>query len=155
MNPGPSADAVPLWVGLAVASTALLGVALGLPTGAPDATDPARTVDEVASSPHDATATATFSRSSRVVLRPTGLERCRGDACSHATFAFGPVTPVAEGSALAAVLAGRSPRTAFATPVAFRRAAAAARARAPVVRETARLRARHVTWRGVDVTLVG
>lgn len=150
------ADALPVWVGLAVASVALLGVTLALPTGAPDAAVAARTVDDVAASSYDADATATFPARSRLELRTHGLDCCRGGTCAHATFAFGPVTPVADGSALSAVLRGTPPQRVFDSSAAFRRTAADARARGSVVVPGAtRLHARHVTWWGVDVTLVG
>ena len=150
------ADTLPVWVGLGVASVALLGVALGLPTGAPDATAPARTVDRVAASSYDAEATATFATRSRLELGPHGLDRCRGESCAHATFAFGPLTPVADGSRLSAVLRGTAPERVFDSPAALRRTASAARDRSPVVvPDATRLHARHVTWGGVDVTLVG
>lgn len=156
MDTDSPTDALPVWVGLAVAGVALLGVALGLPTGAPDAATPARTVDDVAASSYDAAVTVTFSARSHLELRPNGLERCRGETCAHASFAFGPVTPVADGSPLAAVLRGDPPGRAFDSPTAFAQAAGEARARGSVVAADAtRLHARHVTWGGVDVTLVG
>ncbi|MFC5970637.1 hypothetical protein ACFPYI_04760 [Halomarina salina] len=150
------ADAVPVWVGLALASVALLGVALGLPTGAPDADRPAATVDRVAASSFDATATATFETRSRLELGPHGLDRCRDDACAHATFAFGPVTPVSGESSLSAVLRGTAPEQVFDSPASFQRAARDARdGESVVVPDATRLHARRVTWGGVDVTLVG
>lgn len=148
-------DLLPVWTGLTVAGVALLAVVAGLPTGAPDATAPARTVDEVASSPYDTAATTTLRTRSRVELRPHGLDRCHGDACAHATFAFGPVVPVVDGSPLAAVLDGTPPRTVFDSPADLRRAVDRAHQRAPVVATTTELHARHVSWGGVDVTLVG
>lgn len=148
-------DLLPVWTGLTVASVALLGVVVGLPTGAPDATTPARAIDEVASSPYDASATVPLEPRSQTELRTRGLERCRGTACAHATFEFGPVVPVAPDSSLGAVLAGTAPEAAFDSPAAFRRAVERARQRAPVVTRTTELHARHVSWGGVDVTLVG
>ncbi|MFD1513490.1 DUF7283 family protein [Halomarina rubra] len=156
MDTEAPADTLPVWVGLAVASAALCGVALGLPTGTPDASTVARTVDEAASSPHDATTTTRLSAADRLELGRHALDRCRGDACGHATFTYGPVTPVGDGESLARVLAGRSPASVFDSPATFRRAVERAREDAPVVVDGAtRLTARHVTWGGVDVTLVG
>ncbi|MWG35427.1 DUF7283 family protein [Halomarina oriensis] len=148
-------DLLPVWTGLTVASLALFGVVVGLPTGAPDATEPASTVDEVASSSYDASATVSFRTRSRVELRPHGLDRCRGDACAHATFEFGPVVPVAADSSLAAVVAGVAPESVFDSPATLRRAVERARQRAPVVTTTSELHARHISWGEVDVTLVG
>lgn len=148
-------DTLPVWMGLAVASTALCGVVLGLPTGAPNAAEPARTVDEVAASSYDATTTVRFATTTRFELGTHGLDRCHAGSCAHATFAFGPVTPVAAGSPLAAVLGGRPPEEVFDSSTEFGRVATEARSNAPVVVHATRLTVRHVTWGGVDVTLVG
>jgi hypothetical protein len=51
------------------------------------------------------------------------------------------------------VLRGAAPNATFDSPAAFRDAVD--RTRTPVVVTTTELHARHVTWGGVDVTLVG
>jgi hypothetical protein len=145
-----------LWLGVATASALALGVAAALPaTVPPDAQRAAATVDAVATSPHNATgehsvdATAVKFGSRRVALRNDG-------GTAHAAFAYGPVTPVRNGTALAAVLRGEPPGSVFPNATAFREAGAAARNRTRAWRETdGRLVARRVTWEGVDVTLVG
>ena len=150
------ADALPIWIGLALASAAILGVALDLPTTAPpDATAASRAVDAVAGSPH---AAASEHRLGGADLRvtPHRLTLRRGDASAHAAFAYGPVTPVASGTALERVLDGAPPEAVFDSPDALSAAAVAARDGPPVTADRAtRLTVRHVTWRGLDVTLVG
>ncbi|WP_254543354.1 DUF7283 family protein [Halomarina pelagica] len=149
-------DSIAAWVGLAFVSVALVGVALALPTATPpDAAAAADTIDAVAASPHAAAADYPL-HGATVRLDPRRLTLTRGGASAHATFAYGPVTPVRPGSRLGLVLAGRPPTAVFRSPGALARATAAARERAPVVRSAAdRLLVRHVRWRGVDVTLVG
>ncbi|WP_299266361.1 DUF7283 family protein [Halorientalis sp.] len=150
------ADSWYLWLGVATASVLALGVAAALPaTVPPDAQRAAATVDAVATSPHNATgkhrldATAVKFGSRRIALRNDG-------GTAHAAFAYGPVTPVRNGTGLAAVLRGQPPTSVFQNATAFRATAADARSRARIWRETdGRLVARRVTWEGVDVTLVG
>ncbi|SDF16692.1 DUF7283 family protein [Halorientalis regularis] len=145
-----------LWLGVATASALAFGVAVALPTTVPpDAQRAAATVDAVATSPHNATgehgvdATAVEIGSRRIALRNDG-------GTAHAAFAYGPVTPVRNGTALAAVLRGEPPAKVFQNATAFRAAAAEARNRTRAWRATAgRLVVRRVTWEGVDVTLVG
>lgn len=145
-----------LWLGVATASALAFGVAAALPaTVPPDAQRAAATVDAVATSPHNATgehgldATAVKFGSRRIALRNDG-------GTVHAAFAYGPVTPVQNGTKLAAVLRGRPPTDVFPNATAFRTAAADTRNRTRAWRETdGRLVARRVTWEGVDVTLVG
>ncbi|MFB6083112.1 MAG: hypothetical protein ABEJ94_02580 [Halorientalis sp.] len=145
-----------LWLGVATASALAFGVAIALPTTVPpDAQRAAATVDAVATSPHNATgehrldATAVEIGSHRIALRNDG-------GTAHAAFAYGPVTPVRDGTALSTVLRGEPPAAVFPSAAAFRAAAADARNRTRAWRETeGRLVARRVTWEGVDVTLVG
>ncbi|NEU57541.1 hypothetical protein [Halorussus sp. MSC15.2] len=144
-----------LWVGLAVASAAAVGLAATLPRAPPpDAAGAAETVDSVAASDrpttgvHPLSADAARVGTYRIWLRDDG-------ATGHATFAFGPVTPVRRDTALWDVLRGTPPERAFGTAADFRRAAADARDRTPVWRSRDRLTVRRVAWEGVDVTLVG
>ncbi|MFC4449311.1 DUF7283 family protein [Halorussus aquaticus] len=144
-----------LWVGLAVASAAAVGLAATLPRAPPpDAASAAETVDSVAASDrpttgvHPLSADAVRVGAYRIWLRDDG-------ATGHATFAFGPVTPVRRDTALWDVLRGTPPERAFGTPAAFGRAAADARDRTPAWRSRDRLTVRRVAWEGVDVTLVG
>ncbi|MFB6142080.1 MAG: hypothetical protein ABEJ30_01910 [Halorientalis sp.] len=150
------ADTWYLWLGVAAASVAAFGVAAGLPTAAPaDARRAAATVDAVAASPHEATAShplradAVRLGTSRVALRTDG-------GVTHATFTEGPVTPVRDGGPLAAVLRGTAPAGAFPDPAALRRALEAARNRGGEWQETdGQLRVRRITWEGVNATIVG
>lgn len=149
-------DATLVWLGLAAASAVALGTALQLPAAPPpDAAAVADTVDRVAASPHPSTAaqpvvaTAVRVGPDRVSLRsPAGT--------AHAPLAYGPVTPVRDGSALDAVLHGTPPARAFDSPADFRRAAASALNDTPAWQPVDdHVLVRRVTWRGVDVTLVG
>lgn len=150
------ADTWYLYLGVATASVLALGVALALPTTAPpDVTRAAATVDHVATSPYNATgaapldATAVDVDPSRIALRNDG-------GSAEAAFAYGPVTPVGDGSRLRRVLDGEPPSRAFESVGAFREATATARNRTRGWRDAGnRLVVRRVIWRGTDVTLVG
>jgi hypothetical protein len=144
------------WLGVAGASLAVLGAAVGLPTGAgPDAAAAATTIDSVAASTHPGVAEHPLS-ADRVRLG-AGTVALRSDGhTATATLSYGPVTPVRDGTRLAAVLAGTPPSRVFDSPAAFARAAAAARNRTPVWRRAGGgVLVRRVSWEGVDVTLVG
>ena len=144
------------WLGLAAVSLLLLGTALALPTAPPPSAErAAATVDRVAASEHDASATHPLDAQAirlgahRIALRSTA-------GTSHATVAFGPATPVVPGSRLDSILNGAPPSSRFASPASFARAADRARNRSPSWHPAGdELRVRHVTWRGVEVTLVG
>lgn len=143
------------WLGVAVASLAVLGVAVGLPTGtAPDATALATTVDGVAASTHPAVAEHPLVADAARLGRETVSLRDDGRRAT-ASLAY-PVTPVRDDSALAAVLRGTAPSRAFDSPAAFDRALSTARDRRPTWRPTGdRLLVRRVSWEGIDATLVG
>ncbi|WP_435179689.1 DUF7283 family protein [Halorussus sp. AFM4] len=144
-----------LWVGLAVAGTAAVGIAATLPRAPPpDAAGAADTVDAVAASDHAATGVHPLSVDAAKV-GPYRLWLRDDGATGHAAFGFGPVTPVRPDTALWDVLRGTPPDRAFGAPADLRRAAAAARNRTPAWRRRERLTVRRVTWEGVDVTLVG
>jgi hypothetical protein len=150
----PPVETLPVWVGLALASLAMFGLATSLPTAAPDATPLAGTVDGVAASAHEATgehpiaADAVRLDTHRVTVRHDGES-------AHATLRYAPVTPVARGTALYRVLRGTPPARLFDSPAAFERAVRRARDRAPVTVEADRVVVRRVEWGGRDVTLVG
>lgn len=120
-------DAVYYWLGLSVVSLAVVGVATNLPTQPPpDATAAANTVDALAASAYDGTAEQPLA-ASEIRLTPYAIGLRTDAGATHATFAFGPVTPAPPGSSLAAVARGTPPDQVFEDPSAF--AAAAARAR--------------------------
>lgn len=149
-------DAWYVWLGLSVASTAVLGVAAALPTAPPpDAAAAAATVDGVASSPYAAFGEYPLDGVERVRITPAGLGLAGVGGRAHASFRYGPVTPVQDGR-LSRVLDGADPRRVFGRPGALASAARTARERTLGWRPAPeRLRARRVTWEGVDVTLVG
>lgn len=152
-------DAWYLHTGLAAAGLALLGVTTGLPTHPPpDATGVARVVDGVASSPHAAVGEHPLD-ADRLRVTPRGIALDGAGGRAHATFRFGPVTPVDREGDLGRVLSGAPPDRLFESPAAFadatekrRREATADPAWRPAPE---RLRVRRVTWEGTDVTLVG
>jgi hypothetical protein len=146
------------WIGLSLAGVALVGAAAGLPTAPPpDAGAAAATVDRVAAAEYAATAEHPLDGAEiRLGTRRIGIRSEAGAA--HATFAFGPVTPVPVGdSPLRDVLYGTPPDRAFDSPAAFRQAVVDARADAadapwrPVDRT---LIVRRISWGGVNVVLV-
>ena len=143
------------WLGVAAASVVVFGVALGLPSAAPPAAAPvADAVDEVATSPYEAQTTVDVRAaayrldSHRISLRTDGGR-------SHATFAYGPVTP-AHSDALERVLDGGPPSTVFDSQGAFDRAVERAQDKEGEWRPAPEtLTVRRVTWGDVDATLVG
>ncbi|WP_129114867.1 DUF7283 family protein [Halegenticoccus tardaugens] len=149
-------DAWYAWLGVALASVAVFGTAWSLPaTPPPDAAGVADTVDSVAASDHPTTAEHPLEAAT-IELGPHRLELRNDGGAAHATFAFGPVTPVGRGSRLEAVLYGTPPERAFASPEAFKQALIEARTREPTRTSVERtLVARRVSWEGVDATLVG
>lgn len=146
------------WLGVATASAALLGAAVGLPTTPPpDAAGVADTVDRTAASEYDARAEHPLD-AAEVRLHPERIGLRTDAGTVHAPFVYGPVTPVAGHDELEAVLAGARPGGQFGSPDEFRRAANRARARARDRgwrRVDGPLVVRHVVWEGADVTLVG
>jgi hypothetical protein len=149
-------DAWFVWIGLAVASVAILGAVGSLPTRPPpDAAGVADTVDRLAAGDADATAEHSLDADAyRVGTRRLALRNDAGTA--RARFVFGPVTPVRGDGPLAAVLSGAPPSATFDSPSAFRRAVRRARTRDSAWRPAPEsLVVRRVSWGGVDVTLVG
>ncbi len=149
-------DAWYAWVGLALASVAVLGVAAALPTAPPpDAAGVAGTVDRVAAESHPTTAEHPVA-AAEVRLGPHGIGLRSEAGRAHAAFAFGPVTPVADGSALDAVLRGTPPGQAFDDRTAFQQAVVDARARDPTWDPAGpTVVVRRVSWNEYGVTLVG
>jgi hypothetical protein len=148
-------DAWYSWVGLSLASFALLGVVTALPTTAPpDATAVANTVDRVAASDHETTAEQPVDATAvRLGPHRVGLRNDGGTA--HASYAFGPVTPVSEGSPLQRVLYGRPPGEVFDSQRAFHQALVTARTAEPTWESVERtVVVRRVSWEGVDAVLV-
>jgi hypothetical protein len=148
-------DAWYTWIGLALAGTAMFGAAASLPTTAPpDAAGVADTVDAVAASDYAATAEHPLDADA-VRLGPHQIGLRNDAGTTHAAFAFGPVTPVPEGSVLQAVLYGTPPDAAFESRTAFQQAVIRARTREPTWEPVERtLVVRRVSWNGIEVTLV-
>jgi hypothetical protein len=149
-------DAWYTWLGLSLASVALFGVGTALPTAPPPAAaDAADTVDRVAAASAPVTAEHPLdAHELRVESTELGLRNDAGT--THATFAFGPVTPAARARALTAVLRGAPPSSRYASATAFCDAAAAARDRPTRWRPVdGPLIVRRVVWEGCHVTLVG
>lgn len=148
-------DAWYVWVGLTVVAGVALGTVAELPTAPPpDAGAAVASVDRVAAADHDATGRHSVAADA-VKVEPHRLSLRDGDRTARATFAYGPVVPVRRGSNLWHVLRGNPPGDAFETPGEFRTAATRARDRPARWTRSDRLLVRTVTWRGVDVTLVG
>ena len=153
---GVPVDAWYVWLGLSLASVALVGVGTTLPTAPPPAAaDAAETVDRTAATAHPATAEHPLDAASiRVGSRRLGLRNDAGT--THATFAFGPVTPATRARGLRAILRGAPPGAQFGSGEALCAAGRDARRRAPRWRSVdGPLIVRHVVWEGCDVTLVG
>jgi len=153
---GVPADAWYVWLGLSIASVALVGVGAALPTAPPPAAaDAADTVDRTAATAHPATAEHPLdARAMRIGPRRLGLRNDAGT--THATFAFGPVTPAVGPRGLRAVLRGAPPESYFDSGEALCDAGRAARGRTPRWRSVdGPLIVRHVVWEECDVTLVG
>lgn len=145
-----------IWLGLALVSATMVGLAVRVPTAPPPDAEPvARTVDSVATSPFEAMGRQPLDAaqirlgSDRVGVRSSG-------GTDHASFAFDSVVPVFEDGPVRTVLAGRPPASAFDDPDAFAAALDRLRTRdarwlpAPEV-----LIVRRVNWGDVNATLVG
>jgi len=153
---GVPVDAWYVWIGLSIAGLALVGVGAALPTAPPpNAGDAADTVDRTAATAHPSTAEHPLDATAmRIGPRRLGLRNDAGT--THASFAFGPVTPALDARPLRAVLRGAPPAAHFGSGTELCDASVAARERAPRWRPVDRpLIVRHVVWEGCDVTLVG
>jgi hypothetical protein len=144
------------WLGVAATSAAALGAVAGLPTAPPpDAAGLAGTIDRTAATEHGATASHPVE-AERIRVEPRGVGLANDAGRTHATFAYGPVTPVGDDSRLRRVLAGAPPTRVFDSPAALRRAAGRARDRPTRWRRIdGPVRIRHVVVEGEDVVLVG
>lgn len=100
------ADAWYVFLATSIVSVAVAGVVLGLPTGPPpDANRAANTIETVAGSTADTSATWEYDAETVVVDGPTiELENDHGTA--HASVAYGPVVPVADDGRLENVTHG-------------------------------------------------
>jgi hypothetical protein len=150
------ADVPPLLVALSLVSATLVGVAVAAsPDPAPRADPLADTIEAVAAA--DAASAETIRvRADAVRITDRALAVRADDQTARATFAYGPVVPVRADTRLWRVLHGTNPRAVFDRPLGLRNAAtAAALLPANWRRNPAELTVRRVTWRGVDVTLVG
>jgi hypothetical protein len=149
-------DAWYVWIGLSLVGMALMGIAAQLPDAPPpDASGPAGTVDAVAGGPHAESGSHSLVAEA-VLIEPHRIGVRSDGETAYETFAYGPVTPVREGTLLWELLQGARPDHVFESPEQF--AAAAERARdadATWRTSTDRLTVRNVSWEGEDVTLVG
>lgn len=148
-------DGLVLWVGLAVISLAVAGIALSLPTeSAPDASGLASTIDGVATSEHRVTATLR-PEATEIRLRVAQVSLRSAAGTAHGRLVVADPVPAWNGS-LRAVLDGREPSVVFESKRAFRRALQRGRERAGAWRAVpTRLRIRRAGWGEVDGTLVG
>lgn len=149
-------DAWYTWLGVAVVSVLALGTAVSVPTAPPpDAAAAADAVDRTATSQYDATAEIPVGADElRIDPHRIGLRNNAGTA--HASFIYGPVTPVTADSRLDAVLHGAAPSQQFESARELRSARASTDADSARWRSTdGVVLVRHVSWAGVDVTLVG
>lgn len=148
-------DAWYVWLGVSAVSLAVAGVVFSFPAHAPpDAWAVADGIDAIAARPGQGTATVPVDAT--LLKLGSGQISLRGPGgVSHATLAYGPVTPVGDGR-LRAVLAGKPPQDVFETPAEFGRAVRNYRGMEPTWRPAPeRLRVRRVSWGDVDATLVG
>jgi hypothetical protein len=148
-------DTLYVWLGLGAVSLAVVGAAVSFPAASPATAAPlADAVDAVAASGYEAREEITVP-AGRVRVSPHGLTLRTDGGRAHASFAYGPVTPVRRGD-LRAVLSGAPPAAVFPDRGAFRAAIERAQHRDPGWREReAGLTVRRVSWGDVDATLVG
>lgn len=151
-------DGLYTWLGVSFVAAGALAVAAGVPSAPPpDAAAVAETVDGLAASSYAGAATVPLANANEVRLTPRSVSLRGASGTVSATFEHGPIVVVTGANeALAAVLNGTSPHKVFEDPdalVAASRETADGRASWRTAPE--RLRVRHVTWGGVDVTLVG
>ena len=144
-----------VWLGVSMASLAVLGVVTSLPVApVPDASTVADTIDQVSATTYDTTASRTLDARD-VQIEPTRIGLRNSAGTTHATLAY-PVVPVGPGSPLRRLLYGAPPPTVFPSPAAFETATRRAQDRTPqwhAARE--RLVVTRLSWGDVDVTLVG
>lgn len=150
------ADAWYVWIGLSLLGATLLGIVTQLPDAPPpDAAGPANTVDAVAGGRHAGTGTYPLAADAvRIESHRIGLRT--GDETAFETLAYGPVTPVREGTLLWEVLRGARPDHVFESPESFASAIERANERERTWRSAPdALDVRTVTWQDAEATLVG
>lgn len=150
------ADVPPLLVALSLVSATVAGVAVAAaPDPGPRADPLAAAVDTVAAA--DAASAETVPVDADAVrITEHALHVRRGAETATARFAYGPVVPVREDTRLWRVLHGTPPDDVFDRPLGLRNAATAASVLPANWRtDPPELAVRRVTWRDVDVTLVG
>lgn len=147
-------DALYVWVGLALASLAALGLAIQVPTTAPpDAAGLADTVDATAAS--DYPATAAFPSTAEEARIGPDRVALRNDGGRAAATLVADAVPARDGR-LERVLHGTSPRRVFDSRAAFEAAIADARRAEPRWQPTdGTVVVRRLSWGDLDVTLVG
>ncbi|MFB6085358.1 MAG: hypothetical protein ABEJ84_00910 [Halodesulfurarchaeum sp.] len=152
---GMPAETTWIWVGLTLASAAMLALVLGVPTAAPNAERVATAIEDVAVSEHGGKATLEL-RATEIRLGPDRIGLRGPGGSSHADIHYGAVIPVPPDSKLERVLEGRPPGTVFVRPATFQRAAAGARLSPSEWRAAGdRLTIKHVHYGGVSGVLVG
>lgn len=145
-----------VWFGLAVVSSATVGVVGTLPSSPPpDAAGGAQTIDSVAASDRPAVGKHPLSNAESVRIGTSSLSLRGAGGVSHESLRYGPATPAGADDRLQAVLRGSHPSKEFDTPAAFAEAAAAARTDQPYWHTTDELVVRRVIWEGTDVVLAG
>lgn len=145
-----------IWLGLALVSAAMLGLAVRVPTAPPpDAGPVADTVDSVASSPYEAQGRHPIDAERiRLGSERIGLRNSAGT--DHAAFAYDDIVPVFGSDALGAVVRGRPPATQFDNRSAFESALEGERTHEPAWQPAPEvLVVRRVEWGDVNATLVG
>lgn len=151
-------DGLYTWLGVSFVATGALAVAIGVPSAPPpDAAAVAETVDGLAASAYAGVATVPLANANEIRLTPQGVSLRGTSGTVSATFEHGPVVVVTgTNEALAAVLSGTHPRKVFEDPDAVVDASRETTDESASWRTAPeRLQVRHVTWGGVDVTLVG
>lgn len=157
------ADAWYVWFGVVLVTLAFAGVALSFPSEpAPDATQAANTIDEVAASSFNASATYDHDANEVYVgLRQVGMRNSGGT--DTATVAFGTMSPVRESDSPKKgfrVLRGEDPEAVFDQPDNMQEWAKKVRSNiesndgAQWRQAEGRLRVKHVQWGDVSVIFV-
>lgn len=149
-------DAWYVYLGLAVASGAMVSLAGAMPAAAPpDANGAARTVDSVAASQHASVGSHPLADANAVRVGSDTLSLRGPGGTAHAGLGYGPVVFAPEESPLGRVLRGHPPEGVFDSPAEFEQAVAERLDADPKWYRTDRLLVRRVTWEGTDVVLVG